>query len=107
MVPRICVLGADMEQAVWLLDALCEANPDVMFRRRRDVAIMNDGTELIAMPLSVPEHFHGRSFDYVFYEKHLLMRYCVNYSVGMEHLEQRCLTRSEVPREFQWCAVDD
>ena len=107
MIPRICVLGADMEQAVWLLDALCAANPDDIFRRRRDVAIMNDGTELIAMPVSVPEHFHGRSFDYVFYEKNLLMRYCVNYAAAMEPLEQRCLARSIIPREFQWCAVDD
>lgn len=106
MSPRICVLGFDMEQAVRLLDALCETNHDDIFRRRRDVAIMNDGTELIAMPVCVPVHFYGRSFDYVFYEKDQLMRYCVNYSPAMEYLERRCLTRSVVPREFQWCPID-
>lgn len=105
MIPRICVLGANMEQAIWLLDVLCEANADDMFRRRRDVAIMNDGTELIAISLSVPQNLYGCHFDYVFYEKHLLTRYCADYAAAMEYLEQWCLTRSVVPREFQWSAV--
>lgn len=106
MIPRICVLGATLEEASKLLDALCNENEDTIFRRRRDVAIMNDGTELIAMPLSNPDHFYGRSFDYVFYEKGMLIRYCANYGVSMEYLEQRCLRRSMVPREFQWCDIE-
>ena len=106
MSPRICVLGANLEQALWLLEVLCEANTDDMFRRRRNVAIMNDGTELIAMSLSVPQNFYSHQFDYVFYEKNLLTRYCAEYAGAMEYLEQRCLTRSIVPREFQWSAVD-
>ena len=106
MVPRICVLGATLEEACKVLDALCDANTDYIYRRRHDVAIMNDGTELIAMPLSDPDRFYGRNFDYVFYEKGMLIRYCASYGVSMEYLEQRCLRRSVVPREFQWCDIE-
>jgi hypothetical protein len=95
-----------MDQAIWLLDTLCEENQDDIFRRRSDVAIMHDGTELIAISLSVPQNLYGLQFDYVFYEKNLLTRYCADYAAAMEYLEQRCLVRSMVPREFQWSAVD-
>ncbi len=106
MISRVCVLGADFDQAIRLLDLLCEANADDMFRRRRDVAIMNDGTELIAMSLSDHTRLWGREFDYVFYEDGLLISHCKKYGPAIEYLEQRCLVRSVVPREFQWCPVD-
>lgn len=106
MVSRICVLGATLEQAIWLLDLLFEANSEDIFRRRRDVAIMNDGTELIAMGLNDCTRLWGRHFDYVFYECGMLMPYYKKYGPAMEYLEQRCLVHTVVPREFQWCPVD-
>lgn len=106
MISRVCVLGETLGEAILLLDLLCEANADDIFRCRRDVAIMNDGTELIAMSLSDHTGLWGREFDYVFYEDGLLISHCKKYGPAMEYLEQRCLVRSVVPREFQWSAVD-
>lgn len=103
---RICVLGETLEQAIWLLNLLCEANLDDIYRRRRDVGIMDDGTELVAMSISDYWGLQGYTFDYVFYEDGLLVHYCASYGDAMEYLEKRCLARSIVPREFQWCAVD-
>lgn len=102
----ICVIGATRLDALQLLDMLCEANPDDIHRRREDVGIMNDGSTLVAMSLSAQEGFWGRKFDYVFYEDGRLIQHCANYSGVMEYIEQRCLVRSVVPREFQWCAVN-
>lgn len=106
MSPRICVLGETLDRAIWLLDLLCEANADDIYRRRRNVGIMNDGTELIPMSISDVVDFWGETFDYVFYEDGTLIYYCERYGNAIEYLEKRCLVRSVVPREFQWCAVD-
>lgn len=103
---NICVLGETLEQAIWLLDQLCEANQDDIYRRRKDVAIMNDGSVLLALGVGILDNFWGCTFDYVFYEKDQLRQYCANYPEAMEYLEKRCLVRSVVPREFQWCIVD-
>lgn len=106
MSPRICVLGESMDRAIWLLDKLCEANDEDIYRRRLDVGIMNDGTELIAISISDSTKLWGHIFDYVFYEDGVLLSYCSKYGGAMEYLEKRCLVKSSVPREFQWCAVD-
>lgn len=106
MSPRVCVLGETMDKAIKLLDILSGENCDHMFRRRRDVGIMHDGTELIAMGLDDFDKMQGWHFDYVFYGDNLLVPYCKNHGSAMEYLEQRCLVRSVVPREFQWCAVN-
>lgn len=106
MVEIICVLGNTLEQAIQLLDILCEANPETMYRRRPDVAIMNDGTELIAMSIQNGIKFMGLRFDYVFYEKDRLGSYCVGYGDAIEYIQRYCLVPSIVPWEFRWCAVD-
>lgn len=106
MNPKICVVGATKQQALWLLDLLCEANPDDIYRRRQDVGIMNDGTELIAVSLSDMESLRGRTFDYVFYEDGNILMFCLGYGDAIEYLDKNCLVRSVVPREFQWCPVN-
>lgn len=106
MFERICVLGNTLEQAIQLLDILCQANKDSIYRRRRDVAIMNDGTELIAMSIQDEFGFVGRSFDYIFYEKNRFGSYCRNYGIMIERIQQCCLSHSTIPSEFRWCAVD-
>ena len=106
MVTKICVLGKTLERAIWLLDILCEANRDDIYRRRRDVGIMNDGTELLAVSISVPDRLLGSTFDYVFYEDGTLMSFCSDYGGAIEYLEKNCLVRSIIPREFQWCSVN-
>lgn len=106
MVEIVCVLGNTLEQAVQLLDILCRANEDIVYRRRKDVGIMNDGTELIAMSIEAKTDFIGYSFDYVFYEKDRLGSYCADYGMAIEYIQQRCLAHSRIPSEFQWCAVD-
>lgn len=104
--PVICVLGETLEQSIQLLDLLCEANQEDIYRRRRNVGIMNDGTELIAVGIQEPCHVWSRCFDYVFYADNKLPYYCAAYGNAIEYLEKRCLSYSDVPREFQWCTVD-
>ena len=106
MSSKICVAGTTKIQALWLLDLLCEANPDDIYRRRPDVGIMPDGTELIAISLSDMESLRGRTFDYVFYKSGNMLTFCMGYGYAMEYLDKNCLVRSAVPREFQWCPVD-
>lgn len=106
MVERVCVLGGTWKEAIRLLDILCEANEETIFRRRKNVGIMNDGTELIAVALQDEYGFVGRHFDYVFYEKDRLTHYCLAYGIVVERLEWCCMMYSEIPNEFQWCAVD-
>ena len=106
MTPKICVAGATKPDAVHLLEILCEANPDDIYRRRVDVGIMTDGTELIAISLLDMDDIRGRTFDYVFYEDTNMLLFCIGYSDAIEYLEKNCLVRSIVPREFQWCAVE-
>ena len=102
---RVCVLGDTLKHAVGLLDKLCEANPDEVFRRRTAVGIMNDGTELLAFGVDDVNRLRGWRFDYVFYEYGNLPGYCGAHGPAIEYIEQCCLARSEVPREFQWRAV--
>ena len=106
MIERVCVLGNTLENAEQLLDILCEANEETIFRRRHDVGIMNDGTELIAMSVQDSLGLIGRAFDYVFYEKNRLDLYCVDYGHALERIQRGCLVYSKIPSEFQWCAVD-
>lgn len=106
MSPRVCVLGETLDKAIQLLDTLCDANPDDIFRRRHGVGIMNDGTVLVVASLDNYQDLLGWEFDYVFYEFGCLVPYCRDYGPAMEYLEQQCLVHSAVPREFQWCPVD-
>jgi hypothetical protein len=106
MVLRICILGNTLKDAERLLGALCEANADGIYRRRHDVGIMNDGTELIAVSASGYQRMCGHRFDQVFYERRSLFSYCVSYCDAIEYLRAHCLGHSAVPNEFQWCAVD-
>jgi hypothetical protein len=106
MVERVCVLGGTLQEAIQLLDILCEANEETIFRRRTNVGIMNDGTELIAMAAEDRVGFVGRRFDYVFYKKGRLGVHCVRHGTTLELLQRCCLKYSEIPGEFQWCAVD-
>lgn len=101
---RICVLGVDMKHAIHLLDLLCEANADDIFRRRKDVAIMNDGTELIARSIQDKWGFVGQRFDYVFYDEDDLTYFCVRHGEALEEM-RRYMGHSSVPSEFQWCGV--
>ena len=105
MCPRICVLGHTREQAIYLLDLLCKYNPDDIYRRRVDVGIMNDGTELIALSITEDSKFKGRHFDYVFYEEGKIAYYCIHHGSAMEYITQRCLSHSEAPQEFQWSKI--
>lgn len=102
---KICVLGSTLDRAIWLLDQLCEANQETIYRRRHDVGIMNDGAELVAKSISSSDGLRGCAFDYVFYEEDAMLTYCLGYGDAVEYLEKRCLAHSEIPREFQWCAV--
>lgn len=106
MVPRVCILGTTLGDAERLLDVLCKENPDDIYRRRVGVGIMNDGTELIAMSVQDRSCFYGRTFDYVFYERDRLAEYCLLYGDVIEYLQQRCLSRSEIPEKFQWCEIN-
>mgnify|MGYP003296766109 CR=1 FL=1 len=106
MVTRVCILGRSSGDAVRLLEALCEANRDDVYRRRQNVGIMNDGTELVAMSIQDRYNFYGNTFDYVFYEKGMMFEYCGMYGEAIEHLEKCCLLKSVVPREFQWSEID-
>lgn len=106
MVLRICVLGVTQEKAERLLAALCKANADDIYRRRHDVGIMNDGTELIAVSASGYQRMCGHQFDQVFYDRESLYGYCVHCSDAIEYLNDRCLSHSVVPSEFQWCRVE-
>lgn len=106
MVLRICVLGVTQEAAERLLETLCRANADDIYRRRHDVGIMNDGTELIAVSARRPTSMRGHRFDQVFYDHASLYGYCVHYSDAIEYLNDRCLSHSAVPSEFQWCRVE-
>ena len=56
MVLRICVLGVTQEAAERLLETLCRANADDIYRRRHDVGIMNDGT-VLSTRLGILFHF--------------------------------------------------
>ncbi len=102
----VCVLGYTYRDALALLDLLCKENQDDILKRRVGVAVMTDGTELVAISIDESSQFTGRQFDYVFYEEVLLPLYCIIYSNALEYLGQRCLAHSDIPREFQWCAVD-
>lgn len=106
MIERICVLGNTIDDAVRLLDILCQDNEDIIYRRRRSVGIMNDGTELIAMSIENKDSFIAYVFDYVFYEKNRLGSYCSDYGASIEYIQKSCMMHSRVPAEFQWCAVD-
>lgn len=106
MVEQICVLGNTLEGAFKLLDILCEANPGLICYKRRDLAVMADGTELIPMSIQDGTRFAGRRFDYIFYEKGVLGSYCVNYGLAIEYITQYCMMPSVIPDEFRWCAVD-
>ena len=103
---KVCVLGESLKEAVGLLDKLCEANADDIFRRRTSVGIMSDGTELLAFGADDMYRLRGWRFDYIFYEDGMLPTFCWKHGAAMEYLEQGCLTNSGVPREFQWCAVN-
>ena len=106
MVEKVLVLSTTLEQAVRLLDILCEANEESIYRRRKNVGIMNDGTELIAMSVGNEWNFVGTRFDYVFYDKSQLAVLCVHHGDVLERINWGCLQHSIIPSEFQWCAVD-
>ena len=104
MLARICVLGRSLKEAERLLDILCEANADSVYRRRKNVGIMTDGTELIACSVEDEWAFVGEYFDYVFYDIDDLAHFCVFHGDILEQLSCR-MGHSPVPREFQWCEV--
>lgn len=106
MVARILVLGTTAEKAIKLLDILCEANKDDIYRRRKNVGIMRDGTELIAMSVEDEWGFYGDNFDCVFYDHKQLATLCTQYGDILERINWCCLRYSRIPGEFQWCAVD-
>ena len=100
------MLGTTAEKAIKLLDILCDANKYNIYRRRKNVGIMNDGTELIALSVGDEWDFVGRRFDYVFYDKSQLGALCTYYGDVIERIDWGCLQHSIIPSEFQWCAVD-
>lgn len=106
MVEKVLVLSTTLEKAIRLLDILCEANNDDIYRRRKNVGIMNDGTELIAMSIKDEWNFVGNHFDYVFYDKSQLATLCVHHVDILERINWCCMQYSAIPSEFQWCAVD-
>lgn len=106
MIPDICVLGDNLEQAMYLLDLLCRENPDDIRICSPGVGVMTDGTKLFVMSIEDGVEFQGLEFDYVFCRDGGICYYCWKHGEVMEYINQRCLARSEAPPEFRWSKIN-